>query len=86
MPDAQLIPQAPQFWLSFVKLAQRPLHSVRPAWHETAHMPAEQTSPVGHVFPQIPQLALSSRTFVQVPPQLVRPAWHVTAQAPPEQS
>ena len=50
-----------------------PLQSVSPDWQESAHLPAEQTSPALHAVPQAPQFLLSPWTLTQVPLQSVSP-------------
>ena len=42
-PDAQALPQAPQWALSFCRSRHTPEHSLSPATHDTTHAPAEQT-------------------------------------------
>jgi hypothetical protein len=42
-----------------------PLQSVRPAWHESVHAPAEHESPAPHATPHVPQLALSVGVLAQ---------------------
>ena len=72
--------------LSVFRLAQSPLQLERPAWHETAHFPPEQTEPAAHTVPHPPQLSTSFAVFVQVPLQVESPAWHVSPHLPPEQT
>jgi hypothetical protein len=55
---------------------------VRPDWQESAHVPFEQMSPVGHAIPHAPQLPSSFFRLTQPPLQLVRPIWQETAHAP----
>jgi hypothetical protein len=64
----------PQFRASLWVLLQTPLQLVRPAWHESWHVPLEQSWPAGHAIPQAPQFWLSLVSLTHVPEQLVRPA------------
>ena len=49
---------------------------------DTAHAPAEHTSPAGQTLPHVPQLSKSVWVLVQVPLQLVSPAWQESAHVP----
>jgi hypothetical protein len=62
------------------------MQSVRPAPHETAHVPALHTCPAGHALPQAPQFALSVARSRQVPPQLVSDVPQNTSQRPSVQT
>jgi hypothetical protein len=64
-----LVPHAPQLALSEETTTHLPLQSVSPVWHEVAHFPAEQTSPLEHLAPHPPQLALSLDVSTHVPSQ-----------------
>ena len=55
-PAPHALAQAPQLTLSVPRLTQRPEQLVSPLWHETAHVPAEQTPPDLQAAPQVPQL------------------------------
>ncbi len=66
--------------------SQRPLQLVSPVWHVGAHVPAEQTWPIGQAVPHAPQLLGSTFGLVQVPLQSRSPAWQESAQVPFEQT
>ena len=68
---AQTVPHAPQFARSLITSRQVPLQSVRPAPHDTAHAPAEQTRPAEQTVPHAPQFRLSVSPSRHAPPQLV---------------
>jgi hypothetical protein len=57
----QVIPHAPQFCGSVIKLAQRPLHVVCPAAQRTWQFPPTHDSPAAHARPHIPQCRSSVR-------------------------
>ena len=59
---------------------------VSPAWHETEHLPAEQTSPDGQAWPHEPQSLALVWISVQAPLQIESPAWQVSPHFPPEQT
>ena len=63
-----------------------PLQSVSPLWQESAHLPAEQTSPERHAVPHTPQWARSVLRLTQVPLQSDRPLWQESAHLPAEQT
>jgi hypothetical protein len=69
-------PQPPQLFGSFAKLAQTPLHSVKPGSHVKVHAPPTQpgcalATLVEQVRPQAPQLFVSVCASTQAPPQRV---------------
>jgi hypothetical protein len=74
VPAAQTWPHIPQFVLSVWSERHVPLQFVRPAPHETLHVPAAHTLPAGHAVVQLPQCAMSVCVFVHTPEQLVSPA------------
>jgi hypothetical protein len=47
-PAAQTWPQVPQLPLSVCSFTQTPEQLVRPAWHESWHVPEEHTWPATH--------------------------------------
>ena len=64
--------------MSVVRSRQTLVQLVRPARHETVHVPREQTVPEGHTLPQVPQLLVSVGRSRQTPAQFVVPAPHET--------
>jgi hypothetical protein len=83
---------APQWFRSVSGATQIPPHSTNPGAHCNAHVPPEQTSPIGQVAPtfgpkqsvEAPQWRGFVLGSVHVPPQLTRPAPHVVWHAPLE--
>jgi len=55
---------------------------VRPATHDTVHIPDEQTSPALHFVPHAPQLATSLPRSRQTPAQITWPPPQVEAHLP----
>jgi hypothetical protein len=83
--------QLPQWAAEVAVSTQAPLQLTAPLWHVSAHWPAEQTLPAGHVVWQVPQcpgsLLRSAQLLshcVRFPPQLTpqAPAWQVRVPPP----
>jgi hypothetical protein len=99
-PLAHVLPHAPQLFRSTrasthtVVLPASPtpaspatmfrMQVVRPAAHDAAQCPVEQTCPAGHAIPHAPQFERSVDVFTQRPPQTVSGAGQVSAHMPPE--
>lgn len=85
----QLLPQAPQFALSVVRLTHVVSHFVWSAGHCAAQVPLKQTWPAAQDAPQEPQCCTSLLVSTQVPLQFVAPAAQAQLPsvqlAPPEQ-
>jgi hypothetical protein len=76
----------PQLALSVLVSTQDPSQSVKPVWHETAHVPApSQTSPTAQVESQTPQLRTLLSRSTQTSAHMVCPAAQVgsTTASPP---
>src|SRR5690242_10382521 len=56
---AQAFAHMPQLAGSNCVLVQTPPQLVSPCWHESPHLPIEQTLPIGQALPHAPQFALS---------------------------
>jgi hypothetical protein len=73
-PEAQALPQLPQFCKSVEVLTQLPLQSVVPVGQ--THCPLTQLAPVGQALLHEPQLFGSVLTLTHWPPQGVCPLGH----------
>ncbi len=71
-PEAQALPQPPQFVASVIVSVHTPAQRVWPAVLQgvsAAHVPPEHVWPEGHALPHAPQFIASVSTSMQVPPQ-----------------
>ena len=66
-------------------LTHSPEQLVSPVWHDSAHLPDEQTWPEVQAVAQVPQFFRSLSRLTQVPEQLVSPVWHDSLHTPAEQ-
>jgi hypothetical protein len=87
-------PEAPQKARSVWGFTQAPPQLTRPAWQESAQVPALQTCPAVQLVPmaapvqspEAPQWERSESGSTQRPLQSTRPAWQETWQVPAEQT
>lgn len=68
-PEAQVLPQPPQFLGSVSTLTQAPLHRFVPPPH--AHVPLMHEAPEAHTLAHVPQLEGSVDRSVHTPLQFV---------------
>jgi hypothetical protein len=78
-PEAQLVPQLPQFAGFSARSTHPPAHTERGLKQVVLHAPVEQTLPCGQVVPHSPQLLGSNCVLVHTPPQIAWPTGHPLA-------